>query len=206
MSRPGRLPNNRGFTLIEVVIASAIMAVIALSLFTALRIGFQARDKALSSVGPARAAEIAMDMVRRDLEAALPPRGTLAKEFFGQDGPETPGTSAVRFYAIGRAPDTATNGSASGMFSSARPAGAQQQDPTSAGGGIEQKITDNFSIGVLYRYTRFKTDGYTVRAGQGTPPSATNPFVITPAGYTDIQRTNDTFENQSVRATASFRF
>jgi prepilin-type N-terminal cleavage/methylation domain-containing protein len=123
-----------GFTLIEVICASAIMAVIALSLFTALRVGFQARDKALASVGPARAGEIAMDMVRRDLEAALPPRGTLAKEFLGQPSPETQGTSVVRFYAMGRAPETTTNGSGYGMFSSARPAGSQQQDPTSAGG------------------------------------------------------------------------
>lgn len=75
-----------------------------------------------------------------------------------------------------------------------------------AGGGIEQKVSRNFSIGVLYRYTRFKTDDYTVNAGQGTPPSAVNPFVITPAGSTNMQRTNDVFDNHSVRATASFRF
>jgi len=74
------------------------------------------------------------------------------------------------------------------------------------GAGIEQKVSDNFSIGVAYGYTRFKTEGYTVRAGQGTPPSTTNPFVITPAGYTDIQRTNDIFEYQSVRVTASYHF
>jgi outer membrane immunogenic protein len=75
-----------------------------------------------------------------------------------------------------------------------------------AGGGIEQKITDNFSIGVLYRYTRFETEGHTVRAGQGTPPSITNPFVITQAGYTDIRRTNKVFDHNTVRVTASFRF
>lgn len=75
-----------------------------------------------------------------------------------------------------------------------------------AGGGVEQKVSRNFSIGVLYRYTRFKTDGYTVNAGQGTPPSATNPFVITPAGSANIQRTNDVFDNHGIRATASFRF
>ena len=69
-----------------------------------------------------------------------------------------------------------------------------------------QRVSDNFSIGVQYRYTRFETDGYTVRAGQGTPPSTTNPFVITPAGFTDIQRTNDVFDHHTVRATASFRF
>jgi outer membrane immunogenic protein len=75
-----------------------------------------------------------------------------------------------------------------------------------AGGGIEQKISDNFSIGVLYRYTRLKTEGYTVTAGQGTPASTTNPFVITPAGSTDIRRTNDIFEHNTVRVTASYRF
>lgn len=75
-----------------------------------------------------------------------------------------------------------------------------------AGGGIEQKISDNFSIGVLYRYTRFNTEGHTVRVSQGTPASAAGPFVLTPAGYTDIQRTNDVFDNQSVRVTANFRF
>ena len=75
-----------------------------------------------------------------------------------------------------------------------------------AGGGVEQKITDNFSLGVQYLYTRLKTEGYTVRAGQGAVPSTTNPFVITPAGYTDMQRTNDKFEHNSVRVTASYRF
>ncbi|RVT40956.1 outer membrane protein [Sphingobium algorifonticola] len=77
-----------------------------------------------------------------------------------------------------------------------------------AGGGIEQKVSQNFSIGLLYKYTRFNDDGYTVNAGQGTPPSATNPFVnpTTTAGSTNFQRTSDRFDNHSVRATASFRF
>lgn len=77
-----------------------------------------------------------------------------------------------------------------------------------AGGGIEQKVSKNFSIGVLYKYTRFNDDGYTVNAGQGTPPSTTNPFVnpTTTAGSTNFQRTSDRFDSHSVRATASFRF
>jgi outer membrane immunogenic protein len=78
-----------------------------------------------------------------------------------------------------------------------------------AGAGVEQKVASNFSIGVLYKYTRF-SDGsdYVVNAGQGTPPSATNPFVnpTTTVGSTDIIRTNSRFDSQSVRATASFRF
>ncbi|MDX3910894.1 MAG: outer membrane beta-barrel protein [Sphingobium sp.] len=77
-----------------------------------------------------------------------------------------------------------------------------------AGGGIEQKVANNFSIGVLYKYTRFNDDGYTVNAGQGTPPSAVNAFVnpVFTSGSTNLQRTSDRFENHSVQATASFRF
>jgi prepilin-type N-terminal cleavage/methylation domain-containing protein len=130
-----RLPRlrRRGFTFLEVLLASAIMAVIALALYAALRLSLQARDRALSAVGPARAAEIAMGMVRRDIESALPPRGVLSREFIGQTGPEMPGTSAVRFYAIGTAPETVTTKPGSN-----RPASWLQQDPTSAGGGIER--------------------------------------------------------------------
>lgn len=77
-----------------------------------------------------------------------------------------------------------------------------------AGAGVEQKVAPNFSIGVLYKYTRFDAGNYVVNAGQGSPPSATNPFVnpATTAGSTNIIRTNSRFDNQTVRATASFRF
>lgn len=74
-----------------------------------------------------------------------------------------------------------------------------------AGGGIEQKLTDQISVGALYKYTRYNADGYRVNAGQGTPPSTTNPFVITPAGSTDFAR-DSKFDTHSVSATASFRF
>jgi outer membrane immunogenic protein len=74
-----------------------------------------------------------------------------------------------------------------------------------AGGGIEQKVSQHFSIGLLYRYTRFNTDPSTVTVGRGTSP-ATNPFIITPSGSTDIRRTKDRFEHQTVRVTASYRF
>lgn len=75
------------------------------------------------------------------------------------------------------------------------------------GGGIDQKITDNFSIGVLYRYTRFNPNDYTVTVTQGSAP-ATNPFV-NPAftsGQTVISRSNEQYTTQSVRVTAAFRF
>lgn len=73
-----------------------------------------------------------------------------------------------------------------------------------AGGGVEQMVADNFSIGVLYKYTRYDAGDYRVNASQGAAP-ATNPFVITPAGSTDFARAGR-FDNHAVKATASFRF
>ncbi|KQM63696.1 hypothetical protein ASE75_11395 [Sphingomonas sp. Leaf17] len=75
-----------------------------------------------------------------------------------------------------------------------------------AGGGIEQKIGKNFSIGVEYLYHQYQDDDYRVRAGgnAGTPfTNATNGG--TTAG-TDFRRNFDYFRWHSVRGTASFRF
>ena len=74
------------------------------------------------------------------------------------------------------------------------------------GGGIEQKLGRNFSIGLEYLYTQYKDDDYTIRVTQGTAP-ATNPFVLAPnTTGTDIRRSDEKFRFHSVRATASFRF
>lgn len=72
------------------------------------------------------------------------------------------------------------------------------------GGGIEQKIGRNFSVGVEYLYTRFRDDDFRVRAGAGTAP-ATNPFLLG-AGATDFRRSDPRFDYHSVRLTAAFRF
>jgi prepilin-type N-terminal cleavage/methylation domain-containing protein len=127
----------RGFTLLEIILASAIMAVIALSVFSAFRIAYQARDRALGAVGPARAGEIAMDMIRRDLESALPPKGVLSREFLGDEGPEVPGTSAVRFYAIGSNPNLSQDNNNS-RYGASMTGSRQQQNPMAASGSIER--------------------------------------------------------------------
>jgi type II secretory pathway pseudopilin PulG len=132
--RRTRLPRRgrAGFTFMEVILATAMMSVIALSLFASLRIAFRARDTALAAVGPARSAEVAADMVRRDLESAMPPTGVLAGSFIGQYGSEVFQTSAVQFYAVAGpagAGAAATTGGAPGY-------GAQNGagDPTQYGG------------------------------------------------------------------------
>lgn len=72
------------------------------------------------------------------------------------------------------------------------------------GGGVEAKVSNNFSIGARYLWTRYNVDDYRVDVGAGSAP-ATNPFLITPSGGTSINR-GDKFDTQSVMVTTSFRF
>lgn len=74
------------------------------------------------------------------------------------------------------------------------------------GGGVEQKVGQNFSVGLEYQYKTLKDDDYTVRAGNtGTTPAA-NPFIQGNAGGTDFQRSDERLKSHSVRAVAAFRF
>jgi outer membrane immunogenic protein len=73
------------------------------------------------------------------------------------------------------------------------------------GGGIEQKIGNNFSIGLEYLYTDVKADKGRVRVGPGTAP-ATNPFLLGNAAGTDFAFSNRFMSWHSARVTAAFRF
>ena len=75
----------------------------------------------------------------------------------------------------------------------------------SVGGGVEQLIGDNFSIGLEYLYTDIEDDDARVRVGPGTAP-ATNPFLLGGAGGTDFRRGDDQFRWHSFRVVANFRF
>lgn len=75
------------------------------------------------------------------------------------------------------------------------------------GGGLEAKVSDNFSIGARYLWTRYKANDYTVTAGPNPNP-AVMPTAFNNSltnGQTVINR-GDKFDTQSVMATASFRF
>lgn len=75
-----------------------------------------------------------------------------------------------------------------------------------AGGGIEQKIGKNFSIGMEYMYHQYQDNDYVARVAgpAGTPfTNATNGGST--AG-TDFRRNSDNFRWHSIRGTAAFRF
>ena len=72
-----------------------------------------------------------------------------------------------------------------------------------AGGGLEQKLGSNLSVGVEYLYSRYNDDNSGVAVGTGTA-GASNPFVL--AGGADFARSQNRFDFHSLRATAAFRF
>jgi len=76
------------------LVAMALMSVIAGSLYAGLRIGFKARESAVAAVKPVRAAELAVELLRKDIESALPPTGILAGGFLGLDATDSAGRDA----------------------------------------------------------------------------------------------------------------
>jgi len=56
-----------------------------MSLYASIRVGFHAKASAEAAVEPARVGSIAMNIIREDLQGALPPNGVLAGSFIGTD-------------------------------------------------------------------------------------------------------------------------
>ena len=79
------------FTLLELLIAMALMSMLAASLYASLHVAFQARSVAVAALEPVRRAELAIELLRQDIESALPPTGILAGEFFAVDGKDDSG-------------------------------------------------------------------------------------------------------------------
>jgi prepilin-type N-terminal cleavage/methylation domain-containing protein len=77
--------SRRAFTLLELLAAVALVALVGLSLFATLRIATRARDSAEAQLEPQRTADLAFEMLRQDLENAQPPSGVLAGAFTGGD-------------------------------------------------------------------------------------------------------------------------
>ena len=91
-----------GFTLLEMLVALAIMSVLASGLYMSLHVGFRSRKSAERAIGPVRTATLALTMLRRDLTSVLPPTGILAGAFVGEDGVSeifTEEADRVEFYS-----------------------------------------------------------------------------------------------------------
>lgn len=88
--------------------------------------------------------------------------------------------------------------------------GKRNQWGIQGGGGVEQKIGNNFSIGLEYMYHQYQDDDYRVRAAGGPAAAPFTPFTNPTNGGsalgTDFRRSDDKFRWHSMRATAAFRF
>jgi prepilin-type N-terminal cleavage/methylation domain-containing protein len=126
MKRPVKR-QSRGFTLIELIVAMGMVAILSVSLYASLRIAFHAKDSAEKTIEPARTAELAMEFIRNDIDNALSPNaaivaaitaGTtptipppaLAGSFVGTDGKDGRGRDAddLVFYSTSESPLHAT--------------------------------------------------------------------------------------------------
>jgi general secretion pathway protein J len=83
--------SKKGFSLIEMLAAMSMIALLAGSLYAAMNMGFKAKKKSEEAIAPLRAADIAFNIMGRDLQSALPPRGILAGPFIGE-------TDSVSFF------------------------------------------------------------------------------------------------------------
>jgi type II secretion system protein J len=84
----------RAFTLLELLAATAMTAVLAGSLYATLHVAFKARRSATESVDCARRGELAMQLLRADIESAVVPKGILAGGFLGEDATERAGRAS----------------------------------------------------------------------------------------------------------------
>ncbi len=75
---------NSGFTLLEMLAATALTCMLAGSLYVSLHVAFKARSSAMASLESGRQGQWAMELLKADLLSAAVPNGILAGGFVGQ--------------------------------------------------------------------------------------------------------------------------
>lgn len=100
----------RGFTLLEMLVAIAMVAIITASLYSALYVGFRAQRSATRAVEPARAATLTLQLLEQDLEGAMSPTGILAGQFLGTDAQGLDGADGLAFYSSANVPIAGESG------------------------------------------------------------------------------------------------
>ena len=84
--------------------------------------------------------------------------------------------------------------------------GGGDADGYQLGLGYERKLTPNWTLGAEFLRTSFDDEDYGVRATNNGTTAATNAFLLVNTGGTGFRRTDDDFEFNSYRVTASYRF
>lgn len=83
-----RAAARRAFTLMEMLVAMAIMSVLAMSIYSSLHIAFNAREAAERALEPTRILTTSLQTIADELRNAVPVTGMLSLEFLGTDDVE----------------------------------------------------------------------------------------------------------------------
>ena len=95
----------QGFTLLELLLALTVTAIVAAVLYTSVTVASRTRDKAIAKVQQDAAARVAFDVLRQDLQCVPPPTGILRDTFEGEASKLTMTTSNPRWPAADRRAD-----------------------------------------------------------------------------------------------------
>ncbi len=95
-----------GFTLLELIVAIALMDVIAVALYSSMYAGFKAKRASQSALRPFQSVAPTFEFIRQDLASAVQPDGILAGVFTGEDDPgiEDRDTDTLSFCTAGYLP------------------------------------------------------------------------------------------------------
>jgi type II secretory pathway component PulJ len=102
MTTPRHCPRRRAFSLLELILALGMVAMLSVTLYMSLNIAIRAKERSIANVAPIRTALLAADIVRQDFESVLPPNQqtslTLSGPFIGLS---QGGADSIDFYCIG---------------------------------------------------------------------------------------------------------
>lgn len=74
-----------GFTLLELIVAMALMDVIAVALYSSMHIAFTTKQNTLASLKPYQSVTPIFEYIRKDLSSVMNPSGILAGVFVGEN-------------------------------------------------------------------------------------------------------------------------
>lgn len=96
-----------GFTLLELIVAIALMDVIAVTLYSCMHTAFKSKANIETTLSPYRKVMPVFEHIRKDLVSAMQPDGVLAGVFEGEDASYIDGQDAdtLSFYSACYHPD-----------------------------------------------------------------------------------------------------
>ncbi|MCK4998760.1 MAG: prepilin-type N-terminal cleavage/methylation domain-containing protein, partial [Anaerohalosphaera sp.] len=106
MNSPAKQNRIAGFTLLELLVAVALMELLALSLYGSMHIAIKAKNSCVAAVKPSRSLVPAFEFISRDLACVLKPGGILAAEFEGTNDSTAQGfeNDTITFYCSSYVP------------------------------------------------------------------------------------------------------